>query len=112
MLAAELALVKASDRMFEAGDPPVEAVAVAGIPLVLKLLKTLAATELTTLMVSFARFVELEEPLGWVGETRTDPAELGTNPNVVKAGDVPDDVICPDVDSEGTQPCWRFASVP
>jgi len=64
MLAAEFALVKAPDRMFEAGDPPVEAVAVAEIPLVLKLLKTLAATELTTLMVSFARFVELEEPLG------------------------------------------------
>jgi hypothetical protein len=52
MLAAEFALVKAPDRMF-----------VAETPLVLKLLKTSAATELTTLMVSFARFVELEEPM-------------------------------------------------
>lgn len=64
MLAAEFSLVKAPDRMFEAGNPPVEAVAVAKIPLVLKLLKTPTATEFTTLMVSLERFAELEEPMG------------------------------------------------
>jgi hypothetical protein len=58
MLAAEFALVKAPERMFEAGDPPVEAVAVAELPLVLRLLKTPAAIELTALTVSLARFVE------------------------------------------------------
>jgi hypothetical protein len=100
------------DGIFETEVPPVEAIPVAELPPVAMLLRTFVAAELTTLVMLLVRFTEFGEARESVCDAKKDPAEMGTDPNVVGVRDATDERTGADVASSGTQSCWRFASKP
>jgi len=96
------------DGIFEIVYPMVEVRPVTVLPPVAAFLRMLAVAGPTWFVMLLLRPPAFEKDGGIVCEAKTDPADLGTDPNVVEFGNATGESIERDVASKGTRTLCQY----